>query len=350
MGCSTVGFPWKNSDRVLIENGEAECPFGASDLAVFCVACYTALAAPDAAKASGSEHYYKRKEGGTGMQIGIRLHDVNAGMDEAEQTLEARAAKAREEGFSCVHLALSKCISGVAFDDAALTEGLAAYVRRVFRQNELDIAVLGCYLNLAHPDETKLREIQSRYYGHLRVAAQAGIGMVGTETGAPNAAYRYDENTHSSEALRIFMRNLEPVVECAEHCGVTMAIEPVWKHIVYSPDRALEVLRVIGSRNLRIIFDPVNLLGMENVDDRERVIGEAMDKLCDHIAMVHLKDFVRRDGELVSVAAGTGEMDYTEICRFLKARKPYIQATLENTSNDNAVAAREHIEHIYQSV
>ena len=284
------------------------------------------------------------------MQLGIRLHDVNAALPEERQTLEARAGTAREEGFSCVHLALSKCIKGVSFDDAALTEGLAAYVRRVFRQNELDVAVLGCYLNLAHPDENKIREFQSRYFGNLRVAALAGVGMVGTETGAPNAAYKLDANTHTAEALHTFMKNLEPVVERAERCGVTIAIEPVWNHIVYCPDRALEVLRGIGSPNLRIIFDPVNLLGMENVDRRDAVIGEAMDKLCDHIAMVHIKDFVRQDGKLVSVAAGTGEMDYREILRFLKARKPYIQATLENTCNDNAVSSRKLIEEIYASV
>ena len=284
------------------------------------------------------------------MQLGIRLHDVNTSQPASEQTLEARAHKAREEGFSCVHLALTKCIPGVTFDNAALTEGLAAYVHRVFQKEELDVAVLGCYLNLAHPDPAKVSEFQSRYFGSLRVASRAGIGMVGTETGAPNAAYQLDANTHSNEALRTFMWNLEPVLEQAEKFGVMLAIEPVWNHIVYNADRALEVLEAMQSPNLRIIFDPVNLLGMENVDVREHVIGEAMDKLCDHIAMVHLKDFVRADGRLISVAAGTGEMDYTEILRFLKTRKPFVQATLENTCNDNAVASRELIEKLYSAV
>ena len=284
------------------------------------------------------------------MQLGIRLHDVNAAEPEERQTLEARAKTAREEGFSCVHLALSKCIQNTSFDEAALTEGLAAHVLRVFRDNGLDVAVLGCYLNLAHPDVKKMWEFQSRYYGHLRVAALAGVGMVGTETGAPNAAYKLDANTHTDAALYTFLSNLEPVVACAEHWGVSLAIEPVWNHIVYDADRALQVLRSIASPNLRIIFDPVNLLCMENADRRETVIGEAMDKLCDDIAMVHLKDFVRRDGKLISIAAGTGEMDYTEILRFLKARKPYIQATLENTCNENAVTSRKFIEEVYASV
>ena len=284
------------------------------------------------------------------MQIGIRLHDVNAGLAPELQTMEARAAKAREEGFSCVHLALSKVIKGVSFDNCALTEGLAAHTRRVFAGQGLDIAVLGCYLNLAHPDPDKLRDIQSRYYGHLRAAALMGAGVVGTETGAPNPEYKMDANTHSEEALDAFIRGLAPVVERAEHWGVSVAIEPVWKHIVYDADRALEVLDAIRSPNLRIIFDPVNLLYSGNVDDRDRILGEAMEKLAEHIAVVHLKDFIQEGQELRPVAAGTGEMDYRAIVRFLKDCKPYIQATLENTTNDNAVQAREFLQELYAEV
>ena len=284
------------------------------------------------------------------VQIGIRLHDVNAGAAPELQTMEARAEKAREEGFSCVHLAFSKVIKGVTFDDCALSEGLATHTKRVFAQNGLDVAVLGCYLNLAHPDPAKLRDIQSRYYGHLRVAALMGAGVVGTETGAPNPEYKMDANTHTDEALDTFIRGLAPVVECAEHWGVSVAIEPVWKHIVYDADRALRVLDAIKSPNLRIILDPVNLLYTGNADQKERVIGDAIDKLGEHVAVVHLKDFVRDGEELRSIAAGTGEMDYARILRFMKERKPYIQATLENTTNDNAVASREFLERLYQEL
>ena len=284
------------------------------------------------------------------IQIGIRLHDINTKEPAELQTMEARAAKAREEGFCCVHLALQKVVKGVTWDEAALTEGVAAYVKRGFQKNDLDVAVLGCYLNLANPDPAQLKDIQSRCFAHLRVAARAGCGMVGTETGAPNTAYKYDANSHSEEALQSFIRGLEPVVECAEQWGMTMAIEPVWKHIVYSADRAVQVLKNIPSRNLRIIFDPVNLLSFENAGDREKIIGDAMEKLCDRIAMVHLKDFVPENGDLKSIAAGTGEMDYREILRFLKARKPFVQATLENTTNETAVSSREYLQRLYEEV
>lgn len=284
------------------------------------------------------------------MQIGIRLHDVNTGLPPEEQTMEARAAKARAEGFTCVHLAFSKVIKGVNFDGCALTEGLAAYTKRVFAHNGLDVAVLGCYLNLAHPDPEKLREIQSRYFGHIRVAALMGAGVVGTETGAPNPEYKMDANTHTDEALNRFIRGLEPVVERAERYGVTLAIEPVWKHIVYDGARAAQVLDAIRSPNLRIILDPVNLLCAENAGDRERVIGDAIEKLGDRVAVVHLKDYVREGRELRSIAAGTGEMDYTQILRFMKDRKPYMQATLENTSNENAEASKAFLQRRYEAL
>ena len=284
------------------------------------------------------------------MQLGIRLHDIHTGLGPEFQTMERRAVTAREEGFTCVHLAYSKVIKGYTFDDCALTEGLAKYTRRVFEGQGLDVAVLGCYLNLAHPDPDKLKEIQSRYYGHLRVASLLGAGVVGTETGAPNAQYKMDANTHSEEALDTFIRGLAPVVERAEKCGVTMAIEPVWKHIVYSPDRAVKVLEAIQSPNLRIIFDPVNLLYPGNLDERGKVIGEAMEKLCDRIAVVHLKDCVPDGDDLKSIAAGTGVMDYKEILKFIKARKPYIHTTLENTTDENAVSSRTYLQEIYDGL
>lgn len=284
------------------------------------------------------------------MQLGIRLHDIHTGLGPEFQTMEKRAETAREEGFSCVHLAYSKVIKGYTFDDCALTEGLAKYTKRVFEGQGLDVAVLGCYLNLAHPDPEKLKEIQSRYYGHLRVASLLGASVVGTETGAPNAQYKMDANTHSEEALDAFICGLAPVVERAEKCGVTMAIEPVWKHIVYSADRAVKVLEAIQSPNLRIIFDPVNLLYPGNLDERDKVIGDAMEKLCDRIAVVHLKDCVLNGDDLKSIAAGTGVMDYTEILRFMKARKPYIQTTLENTTDETAVSSRLFLQEIYDGI
>ncbi len=275
------------------------------------------------------------------MQLGIRLHDIK------KAPLAERLAIAHEQGFSCGHLALSKVVSEYPVDDGALTPGYAMYLKRIFMENKLDVAVLGCYLNLANPNPESLAGITHRYMAHIRFASLLGAGVVGTETGAPNEAYQFEERSHSEEALAIFIRNLRPVVEYAQKMGVIVAIEPVYKHIVCSPKRARRVLDEIASPNLQIIFDPVNLLDICNYMDREAIIAEAIELLGEDIAMVHIKDFQVSDDKLISVAAGTGEMDYTQIIRFMKERKPYIHATLENTVPENAVAARTYIQGLW---
>lgn len=278
------------------------------------------------------------------MQLGIRLHDIK------KAPLDERLAIAKKQGFSCGHLALSKVISEYPVDDGALTPGYALYLKRLFAKHELDIAVLGCYLNLANPNEESLRKITHRYMAHIRFASLLGVGVVGTETGAPNEEYKYEEKNHSEEALETFIQNLRPVVEYAEKMGVIMAIEPVYKHIVCNPQRARRVLDEIDSPNLQIIFDPVNLLDISNYQNRDAIIAEAIHVLGDDIAMVHIKDFVVEDGKLKSVAAGTGEMDYTQIVCFIKERKPYIHVTLENTVSENAVQAREYIQNLWNQM
>lgn len=73
---------------------------------------------------------------------------------------------------------------------------------------------------------------------------------------------------------------------------------------------------------------------------REEVFAEAIELLGKDIAMIHFKDFLRKDagGQLAATGAGQGGMeDYRTILRFAKQEKPYIFATLENTTPENAV-------------
>lgn len=274
----------------------------------------------------------------TRMQVGIRLHDV------AQGTIEERAAMAHEQGFKCAHIALAKLIENYSTANSALTPGLAMYLRKVFAANELDIAVLGCYLNLATPDRDELKQTVARYKAHLNFASLLGCGVVGTETGCPNTGYRFEEACRSEEALKIFIDNVAPVVSFAEKSGVILAIEPVVRHIVYTPERARKVLDAIDSPNLKIIFDPVNLLDETNYADHRAIIRNAVDVLGEDISIVHVKDFNIIDGKLVSGAAGTGIMDYTDLVEFIEKDKPYIQCTLEDTVPANAVAARRFFE------
>ncbi len=277
------------------------------------------------------------------MNIGIRMHDAAPG------TLRERAGFIREQGFRCVHLALSKTIDPALMEPAAATPGLAAQVKHDL--GDIDLAVLGCYLNLTHPDEAAYRDILRKYRAHIQLARWMNAGCVGTETGNPNAGYTYDPaRSHTPEALEMFIRRVAPVVECAENFGVTLAIEPVYTHIVHDGRAARKALDAIQSDNLKIILDPVNLLHTDNVDRRDDVIREAIDLLGEDVVIIHMKDYQRTENGLISMACGLGEMDYTDILRFAKYQKPFIQMTLEDTKPDNAEAARLYLEQLAEGL
>lgn len=275
------------------------------------------------------------------MNIGIRLHDT------ANGTFEERIRRVKEDGFGCGHLALYKMLSEFPCDASALTPGYAMYIKNVFAKNDVDIAVLGCYLNLANPDPKQLKDIQNTYKTHIRFAQLMGAGVVGTETGCPNVEYKTCPENKTEESLNLFIKNLRPVVEYAEKMGVVLAIEPVVRHIVWCPQAARKVLDAIDSPNLGIIFDPVNLLDENNYMNQREICREAMELLGDDIMMIHIKDYDIVDGKMVSMAAGLGKMDYSDIMKFVKTRKPHIHITLEDTKPSNAVEARKHMEKLF---
>ena len=269
------------------------------------------------------------------MNIGIRLHDTEPG------SLKERLAFARAQGFSCAHVALSKVLDDFAMEDAPekLTDEYALRVRKEFDESGLECAVLGCYLNLANPNPERRKQTQEIYKAHLRFAAKIGARVVGTETYAnPESAFS-DPAPQSEEAFRLLLDSLKPVVRCAEECGAVLAVEPVWCHIVSTPERAARMLEKLPSENLQIILDAVNLIAPEEANRAEDIIRNAISLLGDRVRILHMKDYViTPEGELDACACGLGSMRYEQLLSFAAGRD--LPMTLENTAPDNAEEAR----------
>ena len=272
------------------------------------------------------------------MKIGIRLHDTIPG------TLEQRLSFVKGQGYECVHLALSKTLPDFAMADAPerlIRPEFAEEIRGAFARTEMDCAVLGCYLNLTHPDPEERALTRRIYEAHLAFAARTGAWMVGSETPAHPQSPFHADAPRSEEAFLFFLDQLRPLVRKAEEENVILAIEPVYTHIVSTPERAERMLAEIGSDHLRIILDAVNLLGEGNIDRRDEVIREAISRLGDRVALLHMKDYVRKGSELPALACGEGEMDYTDLMAFARARD--VSMTLENTCPENAEQARKYL-------
>ncbi len=271
------------------------------------------------------------------MQLGIRAHDC------AGDTFEELIGNIQAQGLKCIQLAPGKAIKEFVTDNCAMTPGMALYVKRVMAKADMDVAVLGCYLNLGTPDPEQLAETTAIYKSHIRFASLLGCGVVGTETGAVNTTYSYEEANGSDEALEIFIDHLRPVVEYAEKLGVIIGLECVWRHIVCDVRRMRRVLDAIDSPNLQVIYDPINTFRDGDSVDQETMMNEAFELLGDDIAAIHIKDFVIEDGKIVPAEMGKGIFRFDILMKWLKTKKPLIHVLMEETTPENSEAARDFV-------
>ncbi|MGH2332459.1 sugar phosphate isomerase/epimerase family protein [Thermoanaerobacter mathranii] len=278
------------------------------------------------------------------MRIGIRAHDLgNLGVEKLAQ-------KAAQLGLTAVQLALTKSFPELNLQVGSLTPGLARYIGNFFQQYNVQIAVLGCYVNIIHPDLNKRRELLEFFKEHVRYARDFGSSIVGTETGNVHTKMGYTIDNFKEEAFIEVVKSVRELVEEGEKFGVIVGIEPGVNHPVYSSKMMKRLLDEIPSNNLQVIFDPANLLTAENYIHQNEIFQEAIELFGDRIVVVHAKDFVIENGRLVFVPVGKGFLNYHVLFQLLKYKKPYINILIENTKEPFIKESIEYLKNIYEKV
>jgi L-ribulose-5-phosphate 3-epimerase len=259
------------------------------------------------------------------MNIGIRAHDIE------NLPLEELVQKIAGKGLTSVQLALSKSLEGVNTELGSLSPGLARYVASVFSKHNVQIAVLGCYFNMIHPDLAERKKGIERFKEHIRYARDFGCSIVATETGNVNPEIFYTEENFKEEPFLEVVESVRELVKEAEKFGVIVGVEAGVNHPVYSPKVMKRLLDSINSNNLQVVLDPVNLLTIDTYQNQEEIFQEAMDLFGDRVVILHAKDFIIENNELVPTAVGKGLLNYEYILKEVKKKKPFINILLEET-------------------
>ena len=259
------------------------------------------------------------------INLGIRAHDIE------NRPLEELVKEIAGKGLTSVQLALSKSFEDINTETGSLSPGLAHYIGSAFAKHDIQIAVLGCYFNMIHPDHVERKKGIERFKEHIRYARDFGCSIVATETGNVNPEIIYTEENFKEEPFLEVVESVRELVKEAEKFGVIVGIEAGVNHPIYSPKVMKRLLDTIDSNNLQVILDPVNLLTIETYKNQEEIFQEAMDLFGDRVAIVHAKDFVIEENQLVPAAVGKGLLNYDYILNVLKNKKPYINLLLEET-------------------
>ena len=274
------------------------------------------------------------------LRIGVRAHDF--GVLPAGELAEKIAAK----NMVCAQLAPGKAIAGLNLKPGILNPGLAFEIGQAFHKHGVQIAVLGCYVNPIHPDLATRKSLLGLFKEHLRCARDFGNGLVALETGSVNADYSPHPENHSERAFQHSLASIAELVAEAEQCGVIVGIEGVASHPVSTPQKMRRMLDAVGSKNLQVVFDPANLLSLENYHDQERIISESFELFGDRIVAIHAKDFVVEDGQFRFARAGLGKLRHDLVMRFAVQQKPGISILLEDANEQTAGECRTFLQRV----
>ncbi len=262
------------------------------------------------------------------IQFGLRAHDI--GTLPAEELADALAIFKP----AAIQLALAKALSDSPSKPGMLSPGYARRIRDVFASRGIGIAVLGCYINPVHPDPAERERSLLRFEEHLAFARDFGCAIVGTETGSCNADSSFHPDTKNEATFDLLCHSIERLVRTAEQFGSIVGVEAVsGVHTVSDIGLMQKLLERIDSPNLRVIYDPVNLIPVDGLaESQEAFFTRAFGAFGSRIAAVHVKDFRMENGKKKGdLACGTGDFDFPAFFRILQERKPFIDVLLENS-------------------
>lgn len=259
------------------------------------------------------------------MKIGLRAHDYG------RHTPADIIRSVREDGFEGIQLAFPKAIEGINCHDE-VTEELAQEVRKHCLEHGVEITVLGCYIEPSLLDE-KEREVHvNRFLRTMDFVKTLDATCIGTET----THFTYPESERE-EVFNILLGSVRKMVEKAEKINVDVAIEPVAKHTLNTPELTARLLKEIPSERLKIIFDPVNLSTAENIKDQDNLWDRCFEAFGDKICAVHIKGTKLNDqGELEKTTLKDSDINYAKILSWLKKNKPNVTLLREEIERETA--------------
>ncbi len=279
------------------------------------------------------------------MNYGMRCHDICPKSD-----IDTVFDAVKENKIDQIQLALGKSIAGYDFDYGHYSPGFGRMIRKKLEEREIHVAVLGCYINPTNPDEKERQKAVWKFIEHLKYARAIGADMVGTETGRYDTDFRVVPYTYTEGCYKLLLKSMREIVAAAEKLGVIVGVEAVHDHTLYCPEMMRRFLEDIDSPNVEAILDPVNLISAENYKDQEEVIEKAFRLYGDRIGVIHVKDFVMKEGQPSFAHIGEGLFHYEPLLRNIKRDKPYITMLLEESDPQRYHSDVAHLQSIYEQV
>ncbi|MFC6169588.1 sugar phosphate isomerase/epimerase family protein [Loigolactobacillus jiayinensis] len=262
------------------------------------------------------------------MNLGLRAHDVQIFDD-----VPNLAKQLKQLGFNSIQFAPRVSLQKTTQTGANVSFGLANQVKWDFAQQGVQIAVLGCYVNIIHPDEKQRAQALAQFKRYLARVTSFGGVLVGTETGSVDPDFNLTPANYKPEVVALAIKQIKAMAAEAEKLGVLVGIEPGVNHPLHDLTTTKQMLDEVASPNVKIILDAGNL-ATPAATDIVATIKQALDLFGDQIYAYHLKDFVMENGRPQGVPVGEGIADLQGAVKLIDQAQPGAYVILDETPQE----------------
>ena len=238
------------------------------------------------------------------MNLSVFAHTFDADVDQS--LMETIATL----GFTHMHYNLSS--SGLPSITSEIPDKMTRRVNTAMDEYELKCTGLSTTFNLVDPDHER------KDYGFAAIpgmssfatALHAPVLSLCTGTKNPDDKWSWHPDNARPEVWREMLTGMEKLLELTEGTGLLLGVEPEAGNVVCDARLAEQLLRELQSHRIGIILDPANLFEEARHAGQIRdLILEAMDRLHEHIWVVHAKDRAL-DGTIQPAGKGTVPFAY----------------------------------------
>jgi len=171
-------------------------------------------------------------------------------------------------------------------------------IKRIAGDNRLGIVCLATpFLKCDLGNEAEYAEHLQILRRSIRAAHALGAKIIRTFT--------FWKKGELPEVFDRIVRAYDEPARMAAGEGITLGIENEAACFVGTGAEAADFIEAVGSPAVKAVWDPGNAYWT----GRERAVPDGYERIKKHIAHVHLKDVVHKDGEMVATVLGDGEVE-----------------------------------------
>jgi sugar phosphate isomerase/epimerase len=259
--------------------------------------------------------------------------------------LEEAAKRIKADGFSGV--ALEGNFADVRFDPFAPDWEAAKKITTALDHNGIKVVGLYGYYNVVAPNAANRKRGEQRMQFLIENWKRLGSNNISTETGSRNAESEWNDSPENAteEAYQQCRASVEKWARLAEKTGAVISIEPYWKNVISSAERAERLFNDVKSPALQLVMDPCNYFRKADLARMDPMLKDIFQRVGKYTVIAHAKDVKAApdadDTELP--AAGKGVLDYPLYLRLLAELDREIYLAVEHLSLPEVPATRDYV-------